>query len=159
MRLLSFIFLTMAGGVCHAQTTTADASRPVQVYILLGQSNMVGLGKVTGPDGSLDFAVKTKKKYPYLIDAAGNWAERPDVRHVRVMVGRNGGMQLFNNEFLKVGGKTLGPEYGIGHPLGDADGLLENRPWHGLVGRRHDLTQCQPLRSGPINLLERGLAA
>ena len=120
MRLLSFIFLTMAGGVCHAQTTTADASRPVQVYILLGQSNMVGLGKVSGPDGSLDFAVKTKKKYPYLIDAAGNWAERPDVRHVRVMVGRNGGMQLFNNEFLKVGGKTLGPEYGIGHPLGDA---------------------------------------
>ena len=120
MRFLSFIFLTMAGGVCHAQTTTADASRPVQVYILLGQSNMVGLGKVTGPDGSLDFAVKTKKKYPYLIDAAGNWAERPDVRYVRVMVGRNGAMQRFNDEWLKVGGKTLGPEYGIGHPLGDA---------------------------------------
>ena len=98
----------------------ADLTKPVQVFILLGQSNMVGLGKVTGPDGSLDFAVKNKKKYLHLIDAAGNWAERTDVRNVRVMVGRSGGMQLFNNEFLKVGGKTMGPEYGIGHPLGDA---------------------------------------
>lgn len=98
----------------------ADLTRPVQVFILLGQSNMVGLGKVTGPDGSLEFAVKTKKKYPFLVDAAGNWRERSDVRHVRVMVGRSGGMQLFNNEFLKVTGKNLGPEYGIGQPLGDA---------------------------------------
>ena len=98
----------------------ADLTKPVQVFIMLGQSNMVGLGKVTGPDGSLEFAVKTKKKYPHLIDAAGNWIERPDVRFVRVMVGRGGDMQLFNNEFLKVGGKTMGPEYGIGHPLGEA---------------------------------------
>jgi len=98
----------------------ADLSKPVQVFILLGQSNMVGLGKVTGPDGSLDFAVKNKKKYQHLVDAAGNWSERTDVRNVRVMVGRSGGMQLFNNEFLKVTGKSMGPEYGIGHPLGDA---------------------------------------
>jgi hypothetical protein len=98
----------------------ADLTKPVQVFILLGQSNMVGLGKVTGADGSLEFAVKTKKKYPHLIDAAGNWSERTDVRNVRVMVGRSGGMQLFNNEFLKVSGKSMGPEFGIGHPLGDA---------------------------------------
>ncbi len=102
------------------KASAADLTKPVQVFILLGQSNMVGLGKVIGPDGSLDFAVKNKKKYPHLVDAAGSWAERPDVRNVRVMVGRSGGMQLFNNEFLKVGGKTIGPEYGIGHPLGDA---------------------------------------
>jgi len=97
-----------------------DLSRPAQVFILLGQSNMVGLGKVAGPDGSLEFAVKTRKKYPHLVDAAGNWSERPDVRNVRVMVGRGGGMQVFHNEFLKVTGKSIGPEHGIGHPLGDA---------------------------------------
>lgn len=102
------------------KASPADLTKPVQVFILLGQSNMVGLGKVTGPDGSLDFAVKNKKKYPHLIDADGNWSERTDVRNVRVMVGRSGGMQLFNNEFLKVGGKSMGPEFGIGHPLGDA---------------------------------------
>lgn len=120
--LLPTLFLALGLCVprCPAADPAPDLGKPVQVFILLGQSNMVGLGKVTGPDGSLEFAVKSKKLYPHLVDAAGNWSERPDVRNVRVMVGRNGGMQLFNNEFLKVTGKTMGPEYGIGHPLGDA---------------------------------------
>jgi hypothetical protein len=98
----------------------ADMTKPVQVFILLGQSNMVGLGKVTGPEGSLENAVKTKKLYPYLVDDAGAWTERKDLRNVRVMVGRGGGMQLFNNEWMSVTGKSMGPEYGIGHPVGNA---------------------------------------
>jgi hypothetical protein len=85
----------------------ADLTKPVQVFIMLGQSNMVGHGKLTGPDWSLEFAVKTKKKYPHLIDTTANWIERSDVRFVRVMVG-SGGMQLFNNEFLKVNGLPWG---------------------------------------------------
>ncbi len=98
----------------------ADMTKPVQVFILLGQSNMVGLGKIAGGDGSLENAVKTKKKYPYLVDDAGKWTERLDVRNVRVMVGKGGGMQLFNNEWMTISGKTMGPEYGIGHPVGNA---------------------------------------
>ena len=98
----------------------ADMTKPVQVFILLGQSNMVGLGKVTGPEGSLENAVKTKKLYPYLMDDAGAWTERKDLRNVRVMVARGGGMQLFNNEWMSVTGKSMGPEYGIGHPVGNA---------------------------------------
>lgn len=98
----------------------ADMTKPVQVFILMGQSNMVGLGKISGPDGSLEHAVKVKNKYPYLIDEAGAWSERKDVRNVRVMVGRGGRMQLFNNEWMTITGKTMGPEYGIGHPLGNA---------------------------------------
>ncbi len=98
----------------------ADMNQKVKVFILLGQSNMVGLGKVAGAEGSLENAVKSGKKYPYLVDDAGNWLERKDVRNVRVMVGRGGGMQLFNNEWMTVTGKTMGPEYGIGHPVGNA---------------------------------------
>ncbi len=99
----------------------ADMTKPVQVFIMMGQSNMVGLGKITGPDGSLEHSVKEKKKYSYLVDDAGNWAERQDVRFARVMSGRGGGMQQFNNEFLNVKAcKTIGPEFGIGHPLGNA---------------------------------------
>jgi len=63
----------------------ADMTKPVQVFILLGQSNMVGLGKVKGPNGSLEFAVKEKKKYPYLLQDDGKWMERNDVRFVRYM--------------------------------------------------------------------------
>ncbi len=100
----------------------ADMTKPVQVYILLGQSNMVGLGKVGGPDGSLEFAVKEKKKYPYLVDEAGAWVERKDVRYARVMSGRgSSGMQRLNNEWMTVKTcKTIGPEFGIAEPLGNA---------------------------------------
>ena len=70
----------------------ADLSRPVQVYILLGQSNMLGFGKIKGGDGSLEHAIKEKNLYPYLVDEAGNWTERKDVRNVRVMGSGTGGM-------------------------------------------------------------------
>jgi len=94
----------------------ADMSKPVQVFILLGQSNMVGLGKVKGGEDSLEFAVKERKKYPYLVDDGGAWTTRQDVRFVRYMSGRG----PLNNEWMTVSGGTLGPELGIGHPLGNA---------------------------------------
>jgi alpha-galactosidase len=94
----------------------ADMTKPVQVFILLGQSNMVGLGKVKSGDISLEHAVKEKKKYQYLVDDAGTWSERKDVRFVRYMSGKG----PLNNEWLAVKGNTLGPEFGIGHPLGNA---------------------------------------
>jgi hypothetical protein len=110
-----------AEGKAVDMTQPADMTKPVQVFILLGQSNMVGLGKINGGEGSLETAVKTKKLYPYLLNEAGEWSERKDVRNVRVMVGKGKPMDLFNNEWMTVpGSKTMGPEFGIGHPLGDA---------------------------------------
>ncbi len=94
----------------------ADMSKKVKVFILLGQSNMVGAGKVKGGDGSLEFAVKEKKKYPYLVQEDGKWTERKDVRFVRYMSGKG----PLNNEWMTVTGGSLGPEYGLGHPLGNA---------------------------------------
>jgi len=94
----------------------ADMTKPVQVFILLGQSNMVGLGKVKGPDGSLEFAVKEKNKYPYLLQYDGKWTERKDVRFVRMMQGRG----LLNNEWMVVKSGTIGPEFGIGHVVGNS---------------------------------------
>jgi len=115
-------------GVSNADTTlpdpdgkVADMSKPVQVYILLGQSNMLGFGKITGGEGSLEEAVKEKKLYPYLIDEAGAWTERKDVRNVRVMgSGGPGKARLFNNEWMTISGGKIGPEMGIGHHVGEA---------------------------------------
>jgi hypothetical protein len=99
----------------------ADMSKPVQVYLLLGQSNMLGFGQVAGEkDGTLEHAVKTKKLYPYLVDAAGKWTERKDVRNVRVMGSGLGGMRGFNNEWMTIKGGRIGPEIGIGHHVGEA---------------------------------------
>ncbi|MFN7730460.1 MAG: sialate O-acetylesterase [Pirellula sp.] len=94
----------------------ADMTQPVQVFILLGQSNMVGLGKVRGGEISLEHAVREKQKYSYLVDDAGAWAVRKDVRYVQYMSGKG----PLRNEWMTVAGDKLGPEYGIGHPLGNA---------------------------------------
>ena len=94
----------------------ADLTKPVQVFILLGQSNMVGLGKVAGGDVSLEHLVREQKKYQYLVDEAGAWAVRNDVRYVQYMSGKG----PLRNEWMTVTGRNLGPEYGIGHVLGNA---------------------------------------
>ena len=97
----------------------ADMSKPVQVYILLGQSNMLGFGKIAGDqDGRLEHATKSKGLYPYLIDDEGNWTERKDVRNVRVMGSGLGGARVSNNEFMTIKGRAVGPEIGIGHHVG-----------------------------------------
>jgi hypothetical protein len=98
----------------------ANMGQPVQVFILMGQSNMLGAGKV-GPeskDGTLEHAIKQEQLYPFLVDDADNWTERKDVRNVRVM-GVKAGMQVFNNEWMTIKGSKIGPEYGIGHPIGN----------------------------------------
>ena len=94
----------------------ADMTKPVQVFILMGQSNMVGMGKIAGGEGSLENAVKVKKKYPYLMDDAGKWSERMDVRFVRMMSGKG----PLNNEWLTIKSGTIGPEFGIGHVVGNS---------------------------------------
>ena len=98
---------------------SVDMNEPVQVFILLGQSNMLGAGKIKGDDGSLEYAVKQKNLYSYLVDKEGNWVERKDVRNVRVMGSGTGGMKQFNNEWMSVKGGRIGPEYGIGHQIGE----------------------------------------
>jgi hypothetical protein len=117
-----------ATGVSSAQSKLpdpdgkpADMSKPVQVYILMGQSNMLEMGKVKGGDGSLENAVKEKGLYPYLVDDAGNWTERKDTRYVRVMgSGGPGKNRRMNNEWMTVSGGKIGVEIGIGHHVGHA---------------------------------------
>jgi hypothetical protein len=107
-------------GLRRPDSQPADPSSPVKVFILLGQSNMLGRGRVAGDqEGTLEHAVKVEKLYPFLVDDAGQWTERNDVRNVRVMVGKGGGMGVHNNEWMTVKGGRIGPEIGIGHRLGN----------------------------------------
>ena len=96
--------------------------KPVQVYILLGQSNMLGFGKVSGDkEGSLQHAVQVKKKYSYLYEK-GKWTVSKKTRNVRVMDGKGGKMQVFHNEWMTIAGSAMiGPEFGIEHFVREAD--------------------------------------
>ena len=99
----------------------ADMSKPVKVFILLGQSNMLGAGKVSHAKttNTLEYATKVENLYQFLVDEEGKWTERKDVRNVRVMSQKNQ-MRVFNNEWMTVKGAKIGPELGIGHHLGNA---------------------------------------
>ena len=93
----------------------ADMSQAVQVFILMGQSNMLGFGKVAGDgDGTLEGAVKAGK-YPHLVDDAGAWTTRKDVRNVRVM-----NFKDHKNDWLTAADtKAVGPELGFGYIMGE----------------------------------------
>jgi alpha-galactosidase len=105
----------------------ADMTKPVQVFILMGQSNMLGFGRIDPEDknGTLSHLVKQQKKYPHLIDDAGNWTTRKDVRNVHVMDKRGAGLTEFTvfqdmkNEWLTVSGRHIGPELQFGHIMGE----------------------------------------
>ena len=91
----------------------ADMSKPVQVFIMMGQSNMLGFG-TPGPVKGV-----AAQKYPYLVDDAGNWNVRKDVRNVFFCMA-----QLKYNDWLTPengnGSGKFGPEIGIGNYLGHA---------------------------------------
>jgi len=97
----------------------AAMDKPVKVYILFGQSNMLGFGTVADPDtkGTLEYITQKEGKYPNIVDADGKWVVRRDVRYVHVMQSKP--MKVLRNEWLTVGGKFVGPELQIGHLLGD----------------------------------------
>lgn len=100
----------------------ADPSNAVQVFILMGQSNMLEMGKVDGDeDGRLEHAVTAEGLYPFLVDKDGDWTVRADVRNVAVMgSGGPGKNRVRKNEWLTVSGGKVGVEQGIGHQLGTA---------------------------------------
>jgi hypothetical protein len=91
----------------------ADMSKPVKVFIMMGQSNMLGFGN----PGPLKGVAATK--YPYLVDDAGAWNVRKDVRNVFFCMA-----QLKYNDWLTAengnGSGKFGPEVGIGNYLGHA---------------------------------------
>lgn len=99
----------------------ADMSKPVKVFIVMGQSNTLEMGVVAGADkdGSLEHAVKTEGMYPFLVDEAGNWTTRQDVRNVSVMQ-KGANANIYRNDWLTISGNKIGIEIGIGHQLGNA---------------------------------------
>jgi methionine-rich copper-binding protein CopC len=102
-------------------STPPATDKPVKVYILSGQSNMVGQGDIGpfGTAGTLATLTQTENKFPNLrngtvLDAAG-YSIRNDVWY-RGLIAATG------NDKLKVGQGTstsaIGPELGFGHVMG-----------------------------------------
>ena len=134
---LSMKFMTIAVVVgLMSGVASQAASQPLKVFILAGQSNMVGHGKVEegrdpaggkkeveGGLGSLRYFVRqheqqygARGKTP-LVDSAGKWLARDNVYiHCTADAAKMKGL-------LTVGfgaGGWIGPEFGFGHVVGNA---------------------------------------
>ena len=62
----------------------ADMSKKVKVFIIMGQSNTLEMGKVAGEEkeGTLEHATKTASLYPFMVDDSGSWTVRKDIRNI-----------------------------------------------------------------------------
>ena len=90
------------------------AGKPIRVFILMGQSNMVGMGDI-GPEtakGTLNYLTKTDKKYPWLVDG-DKWTERKDVYYYDARVKKGAPLSPTANN-----GSAIGPELGFGYVMG-----------------------------------------
>ena len=101
----------------------ADMSKPVQVFILMGQSNMLEFGARSrvARTARLEYAVQKEGLYPFLVDESGAWTTRQDVRNVAAgwAAAARGRLRVRYNGWMTVGGR-FGVEIGIGHHLGNA---------------------------------------
>ncbi len=92
--------------------TAPDTTKPIKVFILSGQSNMVGFGNVSE---SLTSVVKEKKMFQNLVDDQGNWTTRNDVQYLYNLGNANKTLPL---SVHANGHDRIGPELQFGHYMG-----------------------------------------
>lgn len=121
--------LLLAALLCTAGAAVAD--KPIQAFILAGQSNMQGQGVIDmdHPEhynhgkGNLVWSMEhsqSKEQMKHLRDAEGHWTQRSDVLISYKVKGkvRSGKLTV---GYTGYGGKThIGPELQFGHVVGDA---------------------------------------
>jgi hypothetical protein len=95
-------------------TSTGATNKRVKVYIMSGQSNMVGMGTMSDPvEKSLVTFAQTGNRFPDLVNASNGWTTRKDVRY-------RGVISDFTNAELSPAnlGTKFGPELGFGYVMG-----------------------------------------
>jgi len=128
--LVTSLTLMAIASALPARRAEAAAGK-LKVFILAGQSNMEGQGKVQGGKGTLEELAKDPAKSElagHIVDDAGRWVVRRDV-----WIWYNG-----RKGDLTVGfgarGDRIGPEFGFGHVVGralDEQALIIKTAWGG----------------------------
>lgn len=107
---VKMLMCAAVAGLMMTDVSVAAPAKPVKVFILAGQSNMVGWGDIIKGAGDLETAAK---EFPNL-KKDGKWAERDDVWFFQApSMACNLKVGLGANE------KCVGPELQFGHVMGD----------------------------------------
>lgn len=163
LRLFAILVAATSFTPAACALTQGECSPPVQVFILAGQSNMVGHGVVSmndpehhnGGKGNLLWSMEhsaSKNRMKHLKDADGTWRVRDDVSirfKVRGKV-REGALTVGYTEY---GGMShIGPELQFGVSPGADELSFLAGSWHGkkLGGdfQAYYSTAVDPHRSG-----------
>jgi len=91
--------------------------KPIKVFILAGQSNMQGHGRISmEKDGDLEYAAK-QERFKYL-KSGNQWAEREDVWYFHKS-GRGDIVKGNLKPGMGANEQSVGPELAFGHVVGD----------------------------------------
>ncbi|MGB6220274.1 sialate O-acetylesterase [Haloferula sp.] len=114
--LLPILALTISWpALVEAKPVPADGK--LKIFILAGQSNMVGFGQVKGTPGTMEYYLEEKPEdYGQLVDKEGDPIVRDDVWIVNLSKGEQKGW--LTTGFGASDGH-IGPEYGFGFEVGD----------------------------------------
>jgi hypothetical protein len=115
--LLAVVLIAAIGHAADDGSKPADTSKPVKVFIMMGQSNMLQYGKLGKPDGSQAKTVYSgikAGKYTYLVDADKKFKQRKDARYIWTM--QFSGVRAQEWVGAK---KKVGVELGVGWRLAD----------------------------------------
>jgi hypothetical protein len=111
----SFISLSQVS----AARKTCPANGKLKIFILSGQSNMVGFGQLTGRPGTMETYVKSNPAaYGHLVDKSGKHVVRDDVWIVNLSYKGKEKMGWLTTGYGASDGH-IGPEYGFGFAVGD----------------------------------------
>jgi alpha-galactosidase len=110
--------LCLGSSVSSAVQKTQPANGKLKIFILAGQSNMVGFGKVEGGTGTMQHYVKTKPaRYGHLVNDDGKPAARDDVWLVNLSHDKQQMGPLTTG--YGASDNHIGPEFGFGFEVGD----------------------------------------
>ncbi len=98
---------------------TCPANGELKIFILSGQSNMVGFGQLAGSPGTMEAYVKSNPEdYGHLVDKSGKPVVRDDVWIVNLSYKDNEQMGRLTTGYGASDGH-IGPEYAFGFAVGD----------------------------------------
>ena len=116
--LLSTIFIAICSSTVIAKPPkTCPANGKLKIFILSGQSNMVGFGQLAGSPGTMETYLKSNPKdYGHLVDNNGKHVIRDDVWIVNLSYKEQKGWLTTG---YGASPDHIGPEYGFGFVVGD----------------------------------------
>lgn len=105
----------LKGEVLRPDGKPADQKEKVQVFVLMGQSNMVGMGDIEreARPGTLTRLTRVEHKFPFLLETNGNWSVRKDVYYYDARLKKGSYLSAISNN-----GKSIGLELGFGFVVG-----------------------------------------